>query len=39
VYARYRRVIRGTALLPVTGEVQREGDVVNVLAEAFTPLG
>lgn len=35
VYARYRRAIRGAALLLVAGALQIEGDVVNVLAAGF----
>lgn len=35
VYARYRTVIRAHPLLLVEGEVQREGEVVNVVARKF----
>lgn len=35
VYERWRRVVRGAALLLVEGVVQREGAVVNLLAERF----
>jgi error-prone DNA polymerase len=35
VYERWRRVVRGVALLVVEGVVQCEGAVVNLLAERF----
>jgi len=38
VYARYRQLIRAHPLLIVEGEVQREGEVVNVIATCATSL-
>ena len=38
VYSQYRHAIHNALLLLVEGEVQREGDVVNVLAERVLPL-
>ena len=39
VYEKYKRVIRGTALLLAEGEVQRTGRVINVIVKRFAPLG
>jgi error-prone DNA polymerase len=38
VYNQYRHVIYGSQLLLAEGKVQREGDVVNVLAERVSSL-
>jgi len=38
VYAKYRRVFRESPLLIVSGEVQRQGVVVNLIAEEAVPL-
>ncbi|MBP6015302.1 MAG: error-prone DNA polymerase [Candidatus Promineofilum sp.] len=38
VYDQYRHVIHGAQLLVVEGQVQREGAVINVLAERISPL-
>ena len=37
-WARLRSVVRRHALLLVDGELQREGEVVNVIARAVRPL-
>jgi len=39
VYSQYRHVIHGAQLLLAEGRVQREGEVVNILAERVLPLG
>ncbi len=38
VYARYRRVIRSVSLLLISGEMQHEGAVANVLCQFITSL-
>lgn len=38
VWANYRRTFRSSPLLVVRGEVQRQGDVINLLAEEAVPL-
>lgn len=38
VYGRYQRVIRGAHLLLVAGMVQREGAVINLLADSLAPF-
>ena len=38
VWANYRRTFRSSPLLVVRGEVQRHGDVINLLAEEAVPL-
>ena len=38
VYERYRSVLRTAPLLMVTGEVQKKGAVVNLIAQAFAAL-
>ncbi len=38
VYGRYQNIIRGAHLLLVAGMVQREGDVINLLADTIAPL-
>ena len=38
VYAQFRRVVRGSSLLLVTGRVQRKGVVVNVIARYLRSL-
>jgi hypothetical protein len=38
VYARFEDVIRGSALLVVSGNVQRDGGVVNVVAVEVAEL-
>jgi error-prone DNA polymerase len=38
VYKRYRHIIHGAQLLLAEGNVQREGEVVNVLVERILPL-
>ncbi len=38
VYGRYQNIIRGARLLLVAGMVQREGEVVNLLADSIAPL-
>ena len=38
IYEQFRRVIRGERLLLVGGTVQREGHVVNLLADWLAPL-
>ncbi len=38
VYGRYQKIIRTTRLLLITGTVQQEGDVTNLLAKTITPL-
>ena len=39
VYKQYRHVIHGAQLLLAEGKVQREGEVINVLAERISSLG
>jgi error-prone DNA polymerase len=38
VYAQFRRVVREQQLLLVIGEIQHEGDVINLVAVQFHPL-
>jgi error-prone DNA polymerase len=38
VYGRYQAIIRGAHLLLVAGMVQREGEVINLLAEHIAPM-
>ena len=38
VYVKYRKVFRESLLLVVAGEVQRQGVVVNLIAEEAVPL-
>jgi error-prone DNA polymerase len=37
-YTQYRKVVRGYAMLLIEGEVQRKGQVINVVAARATPL-
>ncbi len=39
VYGHYQNIIRGARLLLAAGVVQREGEVINLLAEGIAPLG
>ena len=38
VYGRFQNIIRGAHLLLVAGMVQREGEVINLLADTVAPL-
>ncbi|MEJ2752734.1 MAG: hypothetical protein P8169_08695, partial [Chloroflexota bacterium] len=38
VYGRYQNIIRGAHLLLVAGMAQREGVVINLLADSIAPL-
>ena len=38
VYANYRTIWRNESLLLVDGQIQREGEVVNVLANSVVPI-
>jgi hypothetical protein len=38
IYEQYRRLLRATHLLLVQGDLQREGQVINVIAERFWTL-
>ncbi|MEO8391697.1 MAG: hypothetical protein ABI700_01775 [Chloroflexota bacterium] len=38
IYVRYRKVFRKSPLLIVAGEVQRQGVVINLVAEEAVPL-
>jgi error-prone DNA polymerase len=38
IYEKYRFVLRSAPLLVVTGEVQKKGDVINVIAQSNVEL-
>lgn len=38
VYSRYRQIVQAEPLLFVHGKLQREGEVVNVIANSIAPL-
>ncbi|MCT8999886.1 OB-fold nucleic acid binding domain-containing protein [Chelativorans intermedius] len=38
VFEKYRRIVLGSAMLGVKGRIQREGDVVHVVAQELTDL-
>ncbi|WP_159717211.1 hypothetical protein [Geminicoccus flavidas] len=39
VFARYRRIVLGSRMLGVLGRVQRQGVVINLVAERLEDLG
>jgi error-prone DNA polymerase len=38
IYGSFRRIVHATHLLYVEGQVEREGDVINVMARRVQPL-